>query len=359
MADDNSSDQEKTEDPSPRKLEEAKKKGEVAKSKEVPAAMTMAALLTFAYIMGGPFFRSIATMFTFFFSNVSSGPFSLAIFVNLFKGGVYAIIPYLAILFALFLFAAVTGNLAVVGFIFSTESLKIDFSRIKPFDKLKEMFASKNSLVELLKNVSKILVFMYLSIDVITDYFPQIMALSKLSHNGIFILLGNAILDLLRNAAIFYFAIGIADWSFQKYSFHEKMKMTKQEVKDEYKNSEGDPQLKGQIKQKRRDILSGSAASEVKGADVVITNPTHFAVAIKYDDAVDVAPRVVAKGADFMAQQIKKVAKEANVKVIEAPPLARFLHRSVEVGDIIPEQAYKAVAEILIQIFKMNNKTLS
>ncbi len=352
MADEENSNQERTEEPSQRKLDEAKNKGQVAKSKEVPAAMTMAALLLFAYTLGKDFFMSFTKMFAYFFNNVIHGEITIETINKLLEYGIRGILPLLVGIFGLLLIAGISGNLAVVGFVFSTESLKIDFTNIKPLQRFKQIFASKESLADLIKGIIKITIFMILSIMVIIDYFPYLTAMGKLSPSGSMVLLGRIFLEILRNNVIFYIILGIADWAWQRWSYTQNMMMTKQEQRDEYKNQEGDPKIKSYRKQKMREILNSKTKQAVQGADVVITNPTHYAVVIKYDKERMNAPVVVAKGVDFMAQQIKKLARESGVAVYEAPPLARFIYASVKVGKEIPEEVYKAVAEILIKVYK-------
>ncbi len=356
MAEDSGSDQEKTEEPSPRKLDEAKRKGQVAKSKEFPAAMTMVATLFFAYSLGKEFFFQIGRMFSYIFGHSGQKEMNLFTIGDLLDMAMAGLLPIIFGLFALLAVAAIFGNLSVVGLIFSTENLKIDFSKIKPLEKFQQIFASKDSLMELVKGITKITLFMLLSVSVISAYMPQIMAMGKLSNVGSIVLFGRIFLELLMKTVLFYVVLGVADWAYQKYSFRQKMRMSKQELKEEYKNQEGDPMIKSQRRQKARELLAQNTEQAVQGADVVITNPTHYAVVLKYDQNSMYAPVVVAKGVDFMAQQIKKIAKKNDVTIYEAPPLARFLHATVEVGQEIPEDVYKAVAEILMHVYKMKGK---
>lgn len=359
MAQENENGQEKTEDASSRKLNEARNKGEVPKSKEVPTAMVMAALLLFTMTIGKAFFFELTGIFIRCYNHMLDGEITIYTLIEIIKITVEGVFPYMVAFVGILMVAGIAGNLAMFGFIFSTESLKIDFTKINPISKMKELFFSINSLIELGKGVLKLVVLMSLLINVLFGYLPQIISMGKLSTMGMMMLFGAILVDMLKWAVLFFVFIAIFDWVYQKWAFSEKMKMTKQETKDEFKNTEGDPQIKSQQRQKRMEMMSNQAQNDVQGADVVITNPTHFAVAIKYNDQTMSAPRVVAKGVDHMAQQIKKVAKEAGVTVYEAPPLARFLHKVVEVGHEIPEEAYKAVAEILIYVFRMKGKLKS
>lgn len=350
--------QEKTEDPSGRKLEQSKDEGQVPKSRELPAAMTIAALLLFCYTIGRGFFFELGNMFKYLLGHLSAGEINITIITNSVQESLAGFMPYFWAFCLLMVIAAVSANLAITGLVFSTKSLEIDFTRINPISKFQQIFMSLNSVVELVKSLAKIIIFMLICAMVIYSYFPHIMAMSKLPSSGAIMLLAKIFLEILRNCAVFYLILGIADWAYQKWKFNEDMMMTKQEAKDDFKNTEGDPKVKGQQRRKRMEILSGNMKQEVQGADVVITNPTHFAVAIKYDESRMNAPMVVAKGADYMALQIKKVAKDAGVTVYEAPPLARFLFSTVEIGREIPEEAYKSVAEILVFVFKQKGKYL-
>ena len=167
--------------------------------------------------------------------------------------------------------------------------------------------------------------------------------------------MGNIIIEFGIEISIIFIVIGIVDYIFQKWKFGEDMKMTKQEVKDEYKNTEGNPEIKGRIRQKMREASQRRMMQDVPKADVVITNPTHFAVAIKYDAEVSKAPIVVAKGEDYLAQKIKEVAREHNVEIVENKPLARMLYHNVDIGAEIPPELYQAVAEVLAMVYHMKN----
>ena len=168
-------------------------------------------------------------------------------------------------------------------------------------------------------------------------------------------LVGNIIIDTGLKISLVYLIVGIADFVYQKHKFNEDMKMTKQEVKDEYKNTEGDPQIKGRQRARMREASQRRMMQDVPKADVVITNPTHIAVALKYDAEVSKAPVVLAKGEDFVAQKIKEVAKENNVSIVENKPLARMLFSNVEIGAEIPPELYQSVAEVLAAVYQANN----
>ncbi len=356
MAGEDENGQEKTEDPSGRKLDKSRDEGQVPKSRDLPAAMTMAAFVLFAYVLGQSLFMQAGTMFKYSFSHLITGDITIIAIMALVKSMVGDILPTLLMLLAILVVAGVVGNLAVTGWVVSSKAVSMDFTKLNPLPKIKSIFFSLNSIVELLKSSLKMLLFILLCVVVIWDHFAVISAMNKLTTMGSAVLLGRILLEMLRNCLIFYVILGVADWAYQKWKYHEDMKMTKQEAKEEYKNTEGDPKIKAQLRRKRIELLKTKAKQAVQGADVVITNPTHYAVALKYDEEKMHAPVLVAKGSDFMAQQIKKIAREAGVSVIESPPLARFLYGTVKIGHEIPEEAYKAVAEILVRVYKTKGK---
>jgi flagellar biosynthetic protein FlhB len=183
----------------------------------------------------------------------------------------------------------------------------------------------------------------------------DLFILYEISLNQAIALVGNIILNTGLKISVVYLIVGLADYVYQKHKFSEDMKMTKQEVKDEYKNTEGDPQIKGQQRRKMQEASQRRMMQDVPKADVVITNPTHLAVALKYDANTGKAPVVLAKGEDYLAQKIKEKAKENNVEIVENKPLARMLYHNVEIGEEIPPELYQAVAEVLATVYRMKN----
>ena len=352
---------EKTEEATPKKLEDARKEGQVAKSKELALGFTLLAMFILLKIwvgtLGNQFldiFKKTYNMIPTLSSQMAAGD-SVWYFVTLFRD----IVIRLVIILAPFLLVAVgvglTTEILQVQWKPTAKPLKPKFSKFNPINGVKRIF-SLQSLVELLKSILKIFLIGYIAYSTLQDKWTSILILMDMPITQGIALMGNIILDLGIKIAAFYLVIAFADFAFQKWKFKEDMKMTKQEVKDEYKQSEGDPQIKGQIKQRMMQASRRRMMQDIPKADVVITNPTHFAVAIKYDPDVADAPTVLAKGADHVAAKIKEVAKENNVEIVENKPLARMLYYNVELGQVIPPELYKAVADILAYVYKLQGK---
>ncbi len=241
-----------------------------------------------------------------------------------------------------------------VGWKVSTKPMKPKFDKFNPINGFKRIF-SKDSLFELFKSILKIFVIIYVAYSSIRDKVDNIFILYDIPLNQALALCGEVILDAGLKISLVYLLVGIADYIYQKFRFKEDMKMTKQEVKDEYKNTEGNPEIKGRQRQVMREASRRRMMQDVPRADVVITNPTHLAVAIKYDPEKSRAPVVLAKGEDYLAQKIREAAKEHNIKIVENKPLARMLYANVDIGAEIPPELYQAVAEILAMVYNTRN----
>lgn len=268
-----------------------------------------------------------------------------------------AIIELLLLIWPFLVFGfAITFIVTVyqVGWKVTAKPMEPKLSKFNPINGFKRIF-SKDSLFELLKSVIKVGVIAYVAYTNLVEEADNLFVLYEISLNQAIALVGNIIIEFGIEISIVFIVIGIIDYMYQKWKFGEDMKMTKQEVKDEYKNTEGDPQIKGRIRQKMREASQRRMMQDVPKADVVITNPTHFAVAIKYDAEVSKAPIVVAKGEDYLAQKIKEVARENNVEIVENKPLARMLYHNVDIGAEIPPELYQAVAEVLAMVYHMKN----
>lgn len=351
---------EKTEPATQKKLEDARKEGKVAKSKDLTQAFELVVLFLLLKIFIGYvgermvnlFDATIGRMAEFYQVNqigVSIQAVS-ALFIN-------AILEMLLIVWPFFVFGFVITFLVTiyqVGWKVSGKPMQPKLSKFNPINGFKRIL-SKDSLFELLKSIIKVVVIIYIAYTSIKDEANNLFILYEISLNQAVALTGEIIIDVGLKISVIYVAVGLGDYLYQRHKFNEEMKMTKQEVKDEYKNTEGDPQIKGRIRQKMREVSQRRMMQDVPKADVVITNPTHFAVAIKYDAEVSKAPVVVAKGEDFLAQKIKEVAKENHVEIVENKPLARMLYHNVDIGSEIPPELYQAVAEVLAMVYHMKN----
>ena len=267
------------------------------------------------------------------------------------------ILKWILIVLPFFVFGvAITLLISIfqVGWKISSKPMQPKLDKFNPINGFKRIF-SKDSVFELFKSILKISVISLIAYNSVKNNRNDLFLLYDIPLNQAVALIGNIIINTGLKISLVYLIVGIADFAYQKHKFNEDMKMTKQEVKDEYKNSEGDPQIKGKQKQRMREASQRRMMQDVPKADVVITNPTHLAVALKYDADVSQAPVVLAKGEDYLAQKIKEVAKENNIAIVENKPLARMLFSNVDIGAEIPPELYQSVAEILAMIYKTNN----
>jgi len=246
-------------------------------------------------------------------------------------------------------------NLVQVGWKPTTKPLKPKFSRLNPMSGFKRLFSMK-SMFELLKSIVKLTIIGVIIYNIVKNELNHIQELLNMEILQAAIYIGNLIIDIGLSVGLYFIFIAIADFAYQKFNLHKELKMTKQEVKEEYKNSEGNPEIKGKIKQKMRESSMRRMMQDVPQADVIITNPTHYAVALKYDKEKAQAPIVVAKGEDHLARKIKQVAKENNVEIVENKYLARTLYATVDIGKEIPPELYQAVAEVLAFVYNLKNK---
>jgi flagellar biosynthetic protein FlhB len=245
-------------------------------------------------------------------------------------------------------------NFMQVGINFTTEPLGFKLENLNPINGMGRIF-SKRSLVELVKSIFKILIIGSFVYNFLKDEILQIPKLLYLELAASLPNIADVIFSLAFKIIGVYFILSVFDYAFQKWSTFQSLKMSKQEVKEEFKQMEGDPQIKGKIRSKQREMAMSRMMQEVPNADVVVTNPTHFAVALKYDRGMP-APQVVAKGQDFVAQKIKDTAREAGVTIVENRPLARALYASVEIGDTVPKELYKSVAEVLAYVYRLKHR---
>ena len=347
---------EKTEEPTAKKLEDARKEGQVAKSREIANGLGLLALFLLLKFMVG----SIGTRFLESFSMVYNripvicrlnggtspmGDISILLRTVMLRL-LIILLPILLIGFAV----AFISDLFQVKWRPTTKPLQPKFSKLNPLNGFKKIFSAQ-SLVELVKSIAKILLIALVSYSYIKDKGALLYALYDMSMMQAVNLIGETVIDLGIRISAIYMIIAGADFMYQKYKFKNDMKMTKQEVKEEYKNAEGDPEIKGKIKARMREASQRRMMQAIPKADVVITNPTHYAVAIQYDTEVAPAPIVVAKGSDYLAQKIKEIARENNIEIVEDKPLARMLYANVDVDKQIPPELYQAVAEVLAMVY--------
>lgn len=348
---------EKTEEPTPRKKEDARKKGQVAKSNDLNSAITLIMLIILGNMMSNSIFSSLHQYLRHSLENgltrtVTPGNLT-TIFLQ--DSGIYlrVVLPLMGGVMVI----GVLANLLQTGFIRSMDPLKPDVKRLNPIQGFKNIF-SRKALVELIKNILKLILVGYIGWSFIRDNLQDILAFARISVRGAFPLARDIILSLITKTGIMLLALAALDYMYQRYTFHKSLKMTREEVKEELKRMEGDPQIKSIRRQKQRQMAMSRMMSAVPEADVVITNPTHLAVALKYDEAANDAPVILAKGADFLSEKIREIAREHEIPMIENKPLARALYQKGEVGREIPIELYQAVAEVLAIVYRMEGKTL-
>ncbi len=344
----------RTEKPTPRKLQKAREKGQVARSREVPSAAVLLGSLLTVFYMGPRLISSLSAEMRELLQLRVPGDITIPFLSGVFWQAAWN----MSMSVGMIMLAAVACSLAVnvwqTGLVVSWEPLGIRFDKISPKNGLSRVF-SKNGAVELLKSLALILVVSYISYQVVIKYLPLYPRLVLMDANKLLYWTSTISYQVFLRVGIFMFLLALADYAFQRYRFREQLKMTKQEVKDEFKDMEGDPLTRGRIRRIQREMARRRMMAEVPKADVVITNPTHFAVALSYQIESMEAPKVVAKGVGFLALKIKELAQKHDIPLVENRALAQTLYKTVEVGDYIPASLFKAVAEILAYIFKARN----
>lgn len=344
---DESSDEDKTEEASAHKLAEARKKGDVAKSPDLPQALSLIGACAVVILAGPALSRSLAEKLVAFIDH----PYQMLMALES-DGGlgiatalIYAILPLIMLILGVALILGVGGHVMQTGLMFSTEKLKPNFKFLNPLAGLKRIYGV-DSLIQFAKTVLKLVVTAYISYMILKD---RVAGFINLTHAGPEAILPAA-LEVFKALAlavcIFLLAGGGFDYLLQRFRFMQKMRMSKQEVKDEYKQQEGDPHVKAQLRALRIEKSRRRMMANVAKATVVITNPTHYAVALSYGDEVG-APVCVAKGMDAVALKIREEAKKHDITIVEDPPLARALYATTEIDDIIPEAHFAAVAKII------------
>jgi len=350
----------KTEKATPKKLDDARKEGRVARSSDLINGFMLLlmffVLKLFGGIMAGLFLDSFVKYYNKA-SDISMEVFDVRQAVNLSNEIVLDIvIATLPVLIGSFVVALV-GNIVQVGWKVTAKPLKPKLDRLNPIGGLKRMF-SQEKVVELIKSILKVLAIALVAYNEVKDRWKFILNLYDFEFMQAVLNIFDIVLDVGIKISLIFVVIGLADFGYQKWKHLHDLRMSKQEVKDEMKQSEGDPQIKGQIRQKMREGARRRMMQELPKADVVITNPTHFAVAVKYDKETAEAPYVLAKGADYVAANIKEIAKQNNIEIVENKPLARMLYYNVEIGDQIPPELYQMVAEVLAYVYSVKNKEI-
>ncbi|MHB1085049.1 MAG: flagellar biosynthesis protein FlhB [Thiobacillus sp.] len=348
------SDQEKTEAPSPQRLEKAREDGQVVQSRELATFVVLMTGGTALWMMASSLGQTMAHIvrggLQFNPGIARDSSHVMAQLSDQFYEAALALAPFLGLM----VFATLASPLALRGWLFSTKAFVPDFKRLNPVSGIKRMFSS-HGLIELVKALGKAGLLGGVAAWLIWSNLDAIFSLSMESPSTAIEHMGDLIGKVFLVVSGMMIFIVVIDLPYQLWSHHNKLKMTKEQLRQEAKESEGDPHLKAHIRAQQREVARRRMMSEIPTADVVVTNPTHFAVALKYSEGKMRAPRVVAKGADAVAARIRELAAEHHVPLLEAPPLARALFRHAELGDEIPATLYAAVAEVLAYVFQLRH----
>lgn len=349
MAEQNSG-QEKTEQPTPRRRQEARKKGQVARSNELVQAV---GLITAALLLPGAT-RGISESLLGSFQRAEYANADKATFATLMAEGGRFAVPMISAAIPLLIglmVAGVVANIAQVGVHASTESIKPEWKKVNPLEGAKRLF-SRKAAFEGFKAVAKMTLFGIICWISIQSAWPEIVSMARLSPMQTSALFGDLMGSLMLKLGAVWIVLAALDYGFQRAQHEKQLRMTKQELKQEMKEQEGSPEVKQALMRKRRSLSQGAMGKRIAQADVVVTNPTHFSVAIRYDRSEMHAPMVVAKGQDYLALKIRELAAENEVPIVPNKPLARALYRQCEAGDFVPRELFEPVAEVLAYVYR-------
>lgn len=352
---------EKTEQPTAKKLGDARKDGQTAKSKELVTALSLLALFLLCRFYISTLGNGLLKNFSEFYQLFEKVPAEnyQGMTMKMATNAVGTVLKdVLLLVFPIFIIAlviAIFGNALQQKWKITTKPMQPKLSKISILSGAKRLF-SPRKVFELLKSIAMMCIIAYVSYTTIMGEVDMLYKLYEISLMDAIVATGDIVINLGTKISLIFLVVGFVDLIYQKRKFKKDMMMTKQEVKDEFKNAEGDPQIKGQVRRRMQEASRRRMMQALPEADVVITNPTHFAVALKYEPNEGRAPVVIAKGADYLAKQIKEKAREYQIEIVENKPLARILYNNVEIGAEIPQELYQAVAEVLAFVYALKNK---
>jgi flagellar biosynthesis protein FlhB len=347
--------QERTEEGTPKRREEAREKGRVARSREVSSVAGLAACLIYFYFNATGLLEKITAIMTSTFRSAGRVTIGIDNVQLLLVGLLFKVFILLMPIFIVVFVVGVIANVIQVGALFSPSAIQPELSKIDPLKGLQRLF-SMNSFVELIKNILKMLIIGMVSYLVIKNEVNGFQPLAEQTVWEILLYLGKITFKILLTTCWILIILAIMDYVYQRWEYEKGLRMSRQEIKEEFKNSDGDPAIKARIKRLQREMSRKRMMAAVPKADVIITNPTHLAVAIRYDQDTGIAPCVVAKGADFIAEKIKNIAKENNIPIMENKPLAQVLYKMVQLDETIPENLYRSVAEVLAFVYGLKKQ---
>lgn len=349
--------EEKTEKATPKKRRDQRKEGNVLQSKEIVTAASVLGIFASMRLLAGFMMKNMLSYTQRAFESVGTTQVNadsvMAVFVDVITVTALVVLPICAIAMLL----GIIPTVAQTRGLFTMKAVRPKFSRLNPLEGVKKMFSAQ-AFVGIIKGFIEVVIIVYVVYNEISDRMPRILALMDTGLMQGLAYAALCIFDIVMLICVVLVFVAAADFLFQWWQFEKKLKMSKQEVKEEFKQMEGDPQVKSKIKQRQQQMAQSRMMQEVPSADVIIRNPTHYAVALKYDQDKNRAPQVVAKGKDLIAQRIVRIAEENGVYTMENPPLARALYAQVDVGREIPFELYDAVAEVLTVVYREKHKTL-
>ncbi len=352
---------EKTEEATPKRREKERDRGNIAKSQDFTSSLILTLGIGLLFAMGPNMLEILKTTITNSLNSLNPGQIPQNDFIAILGPYFQSYVEITVLFFSCLALGAILILRFQTGALFAKEALKPNFQKLAPSSLIKAFINKINifkprQMVELIKSIVKTLVVALVGFNVIIKRKNDLFGLIGIDPASGFAILGSVIFELFANICVILIIIGIIDKKYQDWEYNKSIKMSKQEVKDEFKNIEGDPKIKGKIRSFQMKIMQQKMMSKVPSADVVVVNPTHYAVALMYDPVKVPAPVVVAKGVDFVAFKIREIAKNNNIPIVENKPLARSLYKLVEIDDIIPQELYVAVAEILQYVYTQKNK---
>jgi len=350
---------EKTEKPTPRRRRESREKGQVFHSREINSAILLVLAFYTLKRSGSYIYENIAVYFKKVYTEylIMDDLLEGANLWNFITEAFMILAKTVAPILGVVLATGLIISYAQVGFLFTVKTLQPSFNKLNPINGFKRLF-SLHAVMELFKSIAKICIVGYVAYTYIKEEIDKIVLLLDMDIFEITAYISNLLINIAIRMGTVLIVLGAVDYFFQWRQHEKRLMMTKEEVKEEFKQTEGNPQIKSRIRQKQRQISMRRMMAEIPKADVVITNPTHYAVALKYDISIASAPVVVAKGQDYIALRIKEIARENNVEIVENKPLARSLYDSTDIGETIPPELFQAVAEVLAFVYNLKNKAI-
>lgn len=357
MADQQPDESQKTEEPTAKRLRDARQKGQVAVSREVNTWLALLGMMVIALFIAPIMMRDLTGLFTVFLSHAHQIPMDQHGFGQIMSQFVFDVIGALGITFFIFVALALTGGLVQNGVLFTPEPMKPKPDKLSLIKGAKRMF-SMRQLVEALKGFMKIALIGVVGVILLMPEMNRLDILPSMHVGELLDEILVLVLKLLAAVLAIMVVVAVADLIFQRFQHRKQLRMTKQEVKEEFKNTEGDPQIKARLRQIRNERARERIAQAVPKADVVVTNPTHYAVALQYAPDEMEAPKLIAKGQDLIARRIREIAREHDIPVVENPPLARALYEAVEIDQMIPPEHYEAVAKVISYVFGLKGRKI-